>query len=105
MPAACWPACLRVDCVCLAGWLSVYTLTSTLALTLTLTLTLTLPLTLSLILALTLTAFICQLCPRYELLKMQQELLRRKVLDPRHYKATSVDILNAEAQGDDSGVV
>jgi hypothetical protein len=28
---------------------------------------------------------------RYELIKMQQELLRRKILDPRHYKAASID--------------
>ena len=28
---------------------------------------------------------------RYELVKMQQELLRRKVLDPRHYNIASVD--------------
>jgi hypothetical protein len=28
---------------------------------------------------------------RYELLRMQQELLRRKVLDPKHYKAVSID--------------
>lgn len=28
---------------------------------------------------------------RYELMKMQRELLRRKVLDPRHYNAVSVD--------------
>ena len=29
---------------------------------------------------------------RFELLRMQQELLRRKVLDPRHYKAVSLDV-------------
>ena len=30
---------------------------------------------------------------RYELVKMQQELIRRKVLDPHHYAALSVDTL------------
>jgi hypothetical protein len=30
---------------------------------------------------------------RYELVKLQQELMRRKVLDPRHYAALSVDTL------------
>ena len=32
---------------------------------------------------------------RYELLKMQQELIRRKVLDPRHYKAGSIDAITS----------
>jgi hypothetical protein len=41
---------------------------------------------------------------RYELLKIQQELLRRKVLDPRYYKAVSLDTLNAEARGGTSAV-
>ena len=36
---------------------------------------------------------------RFELVKMQQELLRRNVLDPRHYKATSVDTLNIASSG------
>jgi hypothetical protein len=33
---------------------------------------------------------------RYELLKIQQELLRRQVLDPKYYKATSLDTTVAE---------
>jgi hypothetical protein len=33
---------------------------------------------------------------RYELLKIQQELLRRQVLDPKYYKATSVDTTMAD---------
>lgn len=36
---------------------------------------------------------------RYELLKIQQELLRRQVLDPRYYNATSVDVVNVEKKG------
>ncbi len=36
---------------------------------------------------------------RYELVKLQQELLRRRVLDPRHYKAVSVDTTTAISQG------
>lgn len=36
---------------------------------------------------------------RYELNKMQQELLRRQVLDPRHYAITSVDAVNHASQG------
>jgi len=36
---------------------------------------------------------------RYELVKMQQELLRRKVLDPRHYKIASVDMQSLKAHG------
>ena len=33
---------------------------------------------------------------RYELVKMQQELLRRRVLDPRHYRVASVDMASLE---------
>lgn len=36
---------------------------------------------------------------RYELVKMQQELLRRKVLDPRHYRVASVDVASLEQHG------
>ena len=36
---------------------------------------------------------------RYELVKMQQELLRRKVLDPRHYKIASVDMQSLKSHG------
>ena len=35
---------------------------------------------------------------RYELHRMQQELMRRQVLDPRHYQAASIDSV-AQAQG------
>lgn len=36
---------------------------------------------------------------RYELNKMQQELLRRRVLDPRHYAITSVDAISHASKG------
>eukprot|EP01038_Epipyxis_sp_PR26KG_P005939 gene5939-8187_t len=36
---------------------------------------------------------------RYELFKMQQELLRRQILDPRHYNVNSVDITSFENRG------
>ena len=36
---------------------------------------------------------------RYELVKMQQELLRRRVLDPRHYRVASVDMASLEQHG------
>jgi hypothetical protein len=36
---------------------------------------------------------------RYELQKMQQELLRRQVLDPRHYNITSVDSVTQSQNG------
>lgn len=36
---------------------------------------------------------------RYELNKMQQELLRRQVLDPRHYTVTSVDAITHAKRG------
>lgn len=36
---------------------------------------------------------------RYELNKMQQELLRRHILDPRHYAVTSVDAINHASKG------
>ena len=36
---------------------------------------------------------------RYELVKMQQELLRRKVLDPRHYNIASVDKHSLQSHG------
>lgn len=43
---------------------------------------------------------------RYELIKMQQELLRRKILDPRHYKAASIDsqeVLEQKKQSNPTG--
>lgn len=36
---------------------------------------------------------------RYELSKLQKELLNRKVLDPRHYNASSLDKVTAERRG------
>lgn len=36
---------------------------------------------------------------RYQLFKMQQELLRKQVLDPKHYKASSVDTTEQKMKG------